>query len=74
LRHARQRIGDAIDDRLSYADMARLVGLSDPTGNGKDTMRKWEDGADLNEARISHRNLEMYNQEVHFSDMARCLT
>jgi hypothetical protein len=45
LRTARQRIGEvALDDRLSYSDMARLVSLSDPTGNGKDTVRKWEDG------------------------------
>jgi hypothetical protein len=45
LRAAHQRIGEvALGGRLSYSDMARLVGLSDPTGNGKDTIRKWEDG------------------------------
>lgn len=44
LRAARFAIGNAIGDKLSYLDMAALCGLQDPAGNGKDTIRKWEDG------------------------------
>ena len=29
----------------SWSEMAELCGLLDPTGNGKDTIRKWENGA-----------------------------
>lgn len=32
----------AIGRRLSQADIAKIIGLSDPAGNGKDTIRKWE--------------------------------
>jgi hypothetical protein len=45
LKQLRADLGDAIGRRLSLSDMARLCGLSDPERNGKDTMRKWEDGA-----------------------------
>ncbi|WP_315792306.1 MULTISPECIES: hypothetical protein [unclassified Bradyrhizobium] len=41
---ARAVFGATIGRRLSQADMAQLIGLSDPSGNGKDTVRKWEDG------------------------------
>lgn len=41
---ARFAIGNAVGDRLSFLDMAALCGLADPAGNGKDTIRKWEDG------------------------------
>jgi len=41
----RKDLGDAIGRRLSTSDMARICGLSDPTRNGQDTWRKWEDGA-----------------------------
>ena len=44
LRAIRGQLSQAIGDRLSYRDMATLVGLADPTGNGKDTIRKWENG------------------------------
>lgn len=44
LKHARISLSKALDERLSIADMAMLCGLADPTGNGKDTMRKWEQG------------------------------
>jgi DNA-binding transcriptional regulator YiaG len=44
LKAARIMIGDAVGDRLSLSDMAKLCGLSDPAGNGKDTVRKWETG------------------------------
>lgn len=45
LKQLRHDLGDAIGRRLSLADMARICGLADPERNGKDTMRKWEDGA-----------------------------
>ena len=46
LRAARYAIGRAIGaTKLSWSEMAELVGLLDPTGNGKDTIRKWENGA-----------------------------
>jgi hypothetical protein len=44
LKNARHLIGDYLGERISLADMARLIGLADPSGNGKDTVRKWEDG------------------------------
>jgi hypothetical protein len=44
LKNARDLIGDYLGERISLSDMARLIGLADPTGNGKDTVRKWEDG------------------------------
>lgn len=44
LKQLREDLGDAVGRRLSLADMAKLCGLSDPERNGKDTMRKWEDG------------------------------
>lgn len=44
LKQLRADLGDAIGRRLSLADMAKLCGLNDPERNGKDTMRKWEDG------------------------------
>jgi len=42
LKAARYAIGAT---KLSWSEMAELVGLVDPTGNGKDTIRKWENGA-----------------------------
>ena len=43
---ARYAIGRAIGaDKLSWSEMAELCGLLDPTGNGKDTIRKWKNGA-----------------------------
>jgi len=44
LKTARHLIGDYLGERISLADMALLIGLADPTGNGKDTVRNWEDG------------------------------
>lgn len=44
LKQLRHDLGDAIGQRLTEADMARLCGLKDPERNGKDTMRKSEDG------------------------------
>jgi len=44
LKAIRRKIGEALGDRLTYLDMAALIGLADPAGNGKDTYRKWEDG------------------------------
>lgn len=44
LREARFTISRAIGEPLSFLDMAALCGLSDPPGNGKDTIRKWESG------------------------------
>jgi hypothetical protein len=41
IRHA---LGEAIGWRLSLADMAKLCGLKDPEGNGRETYRKWEEG------------------------------
>jgi hypothetical protein len=41
----REDLGGAIGHRLSTADMAKICGLKDPERNGKDTWRKWEDGA-----------------------------
>jgi hypothetical protein len=44
LKNARHLIGDYLGERISLADMALLIGLADPTGSGKDTVRNWEDG------------------------------
>jgi transcriptional regulator with XRE-family HTH domain len=44
MKEIRHALGDAIGRRLSLADMAKLVGLKDPEGNGRDTYRKWEEG------------------------------
>ena len=44
LKQLRHDLGDAIGQRLSTADMARICGLKDPERNGKDTWRKWEEG------------------------------
>ncbi|NPU23972.1 helix-turn-helix domain-containing protein [Bradyrhizobium denitrificans] len=41
---ARATFSAASGRKLSQADMAKLVGLSDPGGNGADTVRKWEKG------------------------------
>jgi hypothetical protein len=40
LRQLRNDLGEAIGKPLSAADMARLCGLA--TGNGGDTIRRWE--------------------------------
>ena len=40
LKQLRQDLGDAIGRSLSAADMATLCGLT--TGNGADTIRRWE--------------------------------
>jgi hypothetical protein len=40
LKQLRQDLGDAIGRSLSAADMATLCGLA--TGNGADTIRRWE--------------------------------
>ncbi len=40
LRQLRDDLGEAIGRSLSAADMARLCGLS--TGDGADTIRRWE--------------------------------
>jgi hypothetical protein len=40
LKQLRQDLGDAIDRTLSAADMAKLCGLE--TGDGADTIRRWE--------------------------------
>lgn len=45
LKQMREDLGNAIGRRLSDSDMATLIGLADPKRNGKDTYRKWEDGA-----------------------------
>lgn len=45
LKDIRHDLGEAIGKRLSWSDMARICGLADPDRNGKDTMRKWGDGA-----------------------------
>jgi hypothetical protein len=43
---ARYAIGRAIGaTKLSWSEMAELCGLLDPTGNGKDRICKWENGA-----------------------------
>jgi hypothetical protein len=44
LNDARRLIGNYFGEQISFADMARIVGLADPSDNGKDTIRKWEDG------------------------------
>ncbi len=41
---ARGVFSAATGRKLSQSDMAKLVGLSDPGGNGADTIRKWENG------------------------------
>jgi hypothetical protein len=43
LKQLRVDLGEAIGQRLSTADMARICGLA--PANGADTIRKWEDGA-----------------------------
>ncbi|MGC5183964.1 hypothetical protein ACPXBI_28330, partial [Escherichia coli] len=43
-KRARERISRLIGERLTIADMAALCGLTDPAGNGADTVRKWESG------------------------------
>jgi hypothetical protein len=40
LKQLREALGDAIGRPLSVADMAKLCGLA--SGNGADTIRKWE--------------------------------
>ena len=40
----RHELSEAIGRRLSLADMAKLCGLKDPEGNGRETYRKWEEG------------------------------
>ena len=45
LKAIRRRLSQAVGDPLSHLDMAKLIGLSDPGGNGADTYRKWEIGA-----------------------------
>lgn len=45
LKQLRHDLGEAVGRRLTLADMAKLCGLKDPERNGKDTWRKWEDGA-----------------------------
>lgn len=42
LKQLRHDLGDAIDRRLTHADMAKLCGLA--SKNGGETMRKWEAG------------------------------
>jgi hypothetical protein len=44
MKSIRHGLSEAIGRRLSLADMAKLCGLKDPGGNGRDTYRKWEDG------------------------------
>lgn len=44
LKQLREDIGEALGRRMTIADMARICGLKDPERNGKDTVRKWEDG------------------------------
>ncbi len=44
MKDIRHGLSEAIGRRLSLADMAKLCGLKDPEGNGRDTYRKWEDG------------------------------
>ena len=44
LKKLREDLGEAIGRPLAVADMAKLCGLKDPEGNGRDTYRKWEDG------------------------------
>lgn len=41
---ARATFSAALGRKLSQTDMAVVIGLADPTGNGRDTVRKWEDG------------------------------
>jgi hypothetical protein len=40
LKKLREHLGEAIGQKLSVADMAKLCGL--PPGEGADTIRKWE--------------------------------
>jgi hypothetical protein len=44
MKHIRHGLSEAIGRRLSLADMAKLCGLKDPEGNGRQTWRKWEEG------------------------------
>lgn len=44
MKDIRHGLSEAVGRRLSLADMAKLVGLKDPDGNGRETYRKWEDG------------------------------
>lgn len=43
LKQLRADLGEAVGQRLSVGDMAKLCGLA--SANGGDTIRKWEDGA-----------------------------
>ena len=44
LKAARYAISHAVGEKVSQSYMADLCGLLDPGRNGKDTIRKWEDG------------------------------
>jgi hypothetical protein len=44
LKAARYAISRAVGEKVSQSHMADLCGLLDPGRNGKDTIRKWEDG------------------------------
>jgi hypothetical protein len=43
MKNIRHGLSEAIGRRLSLTDMAKLCGLKDPGGNGRETYRKWED-------------------------------
>jgi hypothetical protein len=44
LKAARYAISRAVGEKVSQSHMADLCGLLDPDRNGKDTIRRWEDG------------------------------
>ena len=44
LKAARYAISRAVGQKISQSDMAEICGLLDPGGNGKTTIRKWEEG------------------------------
>jgi hypothetical protein len=44
LKAARYAISRAVGEKISQSDMAAICGLLDPGGNGKTTIRKWEEG------------------------------
>jgi hypothetical protein len=57
LKQLREDLGEAIGRTLSLADMAKLCGL--PTGDGVDTIRRWEIAGPSGPAAKSLRILAM---------------